>query len=1591
MFRGGMLIRLLLSVAQAVAIMQDPSASVISKDIAAATAVSSATTKKTAKERENCNDLHSCLHLQPAGNLMRRLLVASMNTGRAEKERDAIVSDMNSITLDRELGDFDELNQIFAETILQLPKMTFKAGTFFFTDFYFTAKRTVCTDLSLQNLILRHSNVDTFGTQIRFELELQGLAFDCEIEWDYDWGFTGGSGDGQIYSSGNNFNMDIIFTSDNFSTSPPTKAELSSCSADMQIDDIDLQGGGFIPWLINAVEGALRSPIEDAVNQVICEEADAIADELIDLMTTLDHFLEPYEIDLPEELGDPLFPEKNNLKSGVELLAFDDSAIFKLVLTLIDDMLGGIAEDPTSPNGTGMDLGVNKIIRSAILDEDRMLVIDGGTLPNDGIVLDSEDMLSQSTVQVERIVFKGLDTMTRFDPLSPYPGGNYTLENSFGFDFIDVEIDLLVTIRPTKLEENIFVGEKVVTEHISIDFGVDDINVDFAVLLGIDMSKVGDLPLGAILKDFDKVVSCAMEFIHVAEIGMLSTSVGNLEAPQLNGFISPGIDRVISSGADAIFAMYKGAIIEVMPNIFQLGFRKSINEMLSNVIQDSKGCAWDNFDNSTSTFVNFADLFLQNEDAVTLGGFGNDPYGGLLKSAYTAIEGGAMDLSGGGPSFLNEYIIHPLTYAQSGIEGNLLFPGPIFDMESDITIGELRASLKINISDLTLESIDTLGLPLTFLRPLSAHVLDNMFTLGFSEQPFVISFKLKFAFEKGVDIIQNDLVINMEFSNMLLHLNAFVAMVEKAFMTFPLGDITNLDCWLATIPPPTLDIFGMATSDSSRSVYIEDLGMTTSVIELDVKCVECTSPELENLTNLLSSEEAINDLTDAMNDVSSWIVSIAGGNLAQIQIDRLLVSSQMKCPHSSSFATGYQKVEYEQIEHTTSNTLDVFLIPFVAAIMAVVFFSSLAIFTIRLITRRKNTAWSNSLTIENRHALAKKAIREERRQRTMDAETTSIFRSSSIPVIARFSLPCMIICNILLFLSGHISLGAGVHVNLDVAGQNLPLGAVLEFSLGKSILDMWEAGATELAVIVAIFSGVWPYTKQLITLFLWFSPTRWVSVLKRGSILSWLDALGKWSFIDIFVLVITLVAFRLSVKSPDDFSFLPLNFYAMELLVIPGWGLYANMIAQILSQISSHFVIHFHRKIIFHHRLDENEFLDCHPSSEKRKLCDHIFDKEGVKHGNGLKVKRGVGTALILLSLVVSAGLCCGCVFDILKFENFGFIGILVETGQDFEEASNAYSVFTMVKVMMEQARYTEATADYIGLGVLAFLFVATVLLVPLAQMFLLLQRYFCPLDRTRRNTNFTAVEILSSWQYSEVFILSVVITSWQLAPVSEFFVNDSCEGLTSTFDSLVTYGIIDKSDGQCFRAEPSVKVATWFLTVAALGLALLNHFVGNAAMHQKEDELALYRDRIHIKTDSLDLSDATLQDYLIIPSAKFTEYYRWILRSNFERTSSLSSSITGGNSSSSCVSIGSIDFEQTSSTNENSSSSCVSIGSIESDSSSCLSIANKSTSSSIHDDSSSCLSVEGESLSGLSFDDFSNIHRAEKKVTNKLLPKIAE
>jgi uncharacterized paraquat-inducible protein A len=85
-----------------------------------------------------------------------------------------------------------------------------------------------------------------------------------------------------------------------------------------------------------------------------------------------------------------------------------------------------------------------------------------------------------------------------------------------------------------------------------------------------------------------------------------------------------------------------------------------------------------------------------------------------------------------------------------------------------------------------------------------------------------------------------------------------------------------------------------------------------------------------------------------------------------------------------------------------------------------------------------------------------------------------------------------------------------VNISGNFAEQDFNYDGFFEFSMAKSAVEMWNAGAKALAILIGLFSGLWPYTKLCITMFLWLIPPRLVGSKRRGSILKWLDVLGKW-------------------------------------------------------------------------------------------------------------------------------------------------------------------------------------------------------------------------------------------------------------------------------------------------------------------------------------------------------------------------------------------------------------------------------------------------------------------------------------------------
>ena len=252
------------------------------------------------------------------------------------------------------------------------------------------------------------------------------------------------------------------------------------------------------------------------------------------------------------------------------------------------------------------------------------------------------------------------------------------------------------------------------------------------------------------------------------------------------------------------------------------------------------------------------------------------------------------------------------------------------------------------------------------------------------------------------------------------------------------------------------------------------------------------------------------------------------------------------------------------------------------------------------------------------------------------------------------------------------------------------------------------------------------------------------------------------------------------------------------------------MIAQIISQVSSHFIIHYHRRIIevakgetarrpgefpkTHTVLLDEAGSDSAPSTgspsmpitqspsededePRESLYRHAFFRPHRGQSDKLVVRELVNPLLLFLSSSMCVLVILGCALPSYSLDVLGIVGVLVEAGQSFVSAKTDYSVFTTIGLLLEQARTTGGFGDYLGLGSLSVLLILTVLVVPVLQSAVLLVQWFVPVGRKRRYRLSVLLEILQAWQYSEVYLLSILVGSWQLGPIS-----GKCHCVSSAF-----------------------------------------------------------------------------------------------------------------------------------------------------------------------------------------------------------------
>ena len=234
-------------------------------------------------------------------------------------------------------------------------------------------------------------------------------------------------------------------------------------------------------------------------------------------------------------------------------------------------------------------------------------------------------------------------------------------------------------------------------------------------------------------------------------------------------------------------------------------------------------------------------------------------------------------------------------------------------------------------------------------------------------------------------------------------------------------------------------------------------------------------------------------------------------------------------------------------------------------------------------------------------------IREEVRKgsdeddlRNLDAATTLPPLSPCAPASYFFATATAATCA--LFFASNVAIAAEVKLSVvgraqnDFAAQNAAFVTtnttsqpLYGFSLGNTVVEMWQAKVYVLDVLIAVMSGVWPYVKLLGVTVLWFRPsgmrgkpaaddlqddftplrhllkpssrdfqdegtdmgnylpllgrstptvaqqnaeTPWC--IRRTRLLYILDVLGKWSLTDIIILVLLTVSFQYTLEGNNS-------------------------------------------------------------------------------------------------------------------------------------------------------------------------------------------------------------------------------------------------------------------------------------------------------------------------------------------------------------------------------------------------------------------------------------------------------------------------
>ena len=146
----------------------------------------------------------------------------------------------------------------------------------------------------------------------------------------------------------------------------------------------------------------------------------------------------------------------------------------------------------------------------------------------------------------------------------------------------------------------------------------------------------------------------------------------------------------------------------------------------------------------------------------------------------------------------------------------------------------------------------------------------------------------------------------------------------------------------------------------------------------------------------------------------------------------------------------------------------------------------------------------------------------------------------------RWGVLLFLLATFILFVFADFGSGVTAESIVMENGEVYETTTILNVSVVSSVGKLWEAESYPLAIFIAITSIGWPYIKLALATVAWVTP--YANPRRREFFIEVIDALGKWSFVDIMVLVEIMVAFRSSLALAPGLS--------LDIVIVAQWGFY---------------------------------------------------------------------------------------------------------------------------------------------------------------------------------------------------------------------------------------------------------------------------------------------------------------------------------------------------------------------------------------------------------------------------------------------------